>query len=210
MIFRGLVVGALGTNCYIFGSDQTKEVVIIDPGGNAEEIIKLVEEIDVKPIAVLLTHGHFDHTTKVGNIKRYFNIPLMFSKKEYDSGTFSQKKADRWLIEGDTIIIGELTMHVLETPGHSPGSISFYCSDVKEFNGKSIDGVLFTGDLLFRGSIGRSDFGGGDPQLLFSSIKEKIMYNKDLTDNFLIFPGHMGMSTIGVERAQNMFRQYFL
>ena len=210
MIFRKLIVGPLGTNCYIFGSDETGEVVVIDPGGNADKIIASIEELGGKPIAVLLTHGHFDHTTKVGRMLQHFQIPLMYSRKEYDFGTFTQKEADRWLVEGDIINIGEITLHTLETPGHSPGSLCFYSTDVKEFNGKAIDGIVFSGDLIFRGSIGRSDFQGGDQKALFSSIKTKIMYNKNLTDNMILCSGHMELTTIGIERASNMFRKYFL
>jgi len=209
MIFKKLVVGPLATNCYIFGSNESKEMVVIDPGGDGNAIIKYIEQVGGKPIAVLLTHGHFDHTTKVGKIMRHFDIPLMYSRKEHDSGTF-QKEADRWLVEGDSINIGEINLRALETPGHSPGSLIFYSSDVKEFNGKKIDGILFSGDLIFRGSIGRSDFQGGDQNLLFASIKNKIMYNKSLTDDFLVCPGHMGLTSIGEEKAHNMFRKFFL
>jgi glyoxylase-like metal-dependent hydrolase (beta-lactamase superfamily II) len=134
----------------------------------------------------------------------------MYSKKEYESGTFTQKEANRWLVEGDIINIGEIVLHTLETPGHSPGSLCFYSSDVKEFIGKKVDGILFSGDLIFRGSIGRSDFQGGNQNLLFSSIKNKIMNNKNLTDNFIVCSGHMGLTTIGEERANNMFRKFFL
>ena len=210
MIFKKLVVGSLATNCYIFGSKKTSELVIIDPGGNADVIIKSIEELGGKPVAVLLTHGHFDHTTKVSRITRNYQIPLMYNKKEYEFGTFTQKEADRWLIEGDEINIGEMVLHTLETPGHSPGSLCFYSTDVKEFNGKKIDGILFSGDLIFQGSVGRSDFQGGNQNLLFSSIKNKIMNNKELTDNFIICSGHMGLTTIGEEKAHNMFRKFFL
>ena len=209
MILKKLTVGQLFTNCYIFGSDE--HVVIIDPGGDSHDIIKSIdEEFNTKPIAVLLTHGHFDHSTKVATIKKYYQIPLMYNKKEYSSGIFSQIEADRWLNEGDTIEIDNITLHVLETPGHSPGSLTYYSKDIKELNGIKCDGIIFTGDLLFRRSIGRSDFGGGNQALLFNSIKKKIMYNPDLTDNFLIFPGHMGNTSIGEERKMNMFKNYFL
>ena len=210
MIFKKLIVGQLGTNCYIFGSDKTKEVVVIDPGGNAEAIINSIDELNGKPIAVLLTHGHFDHTTKVGKIMRHFQIPLMYNRKEYDSGTFKQKEANRWLVEGNIIKIGEIKLLTLETPGHSPGSLCFYTPDVDEFKGNKISGIVFTGDLLFRGSIGRSDFQGGDQNLLFESIRKKIMYNKGIDDNFIVCPGHMDLSTVGEERANNMFRKFFL
>ena len=210
MIFKKLIVGPLGTNCYIFGSDKTNEVVVIDPGGNAETIINSVDELKGKPIAVLLTHGHFDHTTKVGKIIRHFHIPLMYNRKEYDSGTFKQKEANRWLVEGDIIKVGEIRLLTLETPGHSPGSLCFFTSDVDEFRGNKISGIVFTGDLIFRGSIGRSDFQGGNQNLLFESIGKKIMHNKAINDNFIVCPGHMGLSTVGDERAHNMFRKFFL
>ena len=210
MIFKKLIVGQLGTNCYIFGSDKTKEIVVIDPGGNSEAIIRSIDELNGKPIAVLLTHGHFDHTTKVGKMMRHFQIPLMYNKKEYDSGTFKQKEANRWLVEEDEIKIGEINLLTLETPGHSPGSLCFYTSDVNKFKGNEIGGIVFTGDLLFRGSIGRSDFPGGNQNLLFESIRKKIMHNKGINDNFIVCTGHMGLSTVGEERANNMFRKFFL
>ena len=210
MILKKLVVGPLGTNSYIFGSSTTKEVVIIDPGGNPESIIKAVEELGGKPIAVLLTHGHFDHTLAVAKIKRSFDIPLMYNKKEYDSGIYNNKQADKWLNEGDSISVGDITLNVLETPGHSPGSLCFYSKDVKEDNGQKMDGIIFSGDLIFRRSIGRSDIGGGNSNVLFSSIKNKIMNNPEITDNFLIFAGHMDSTSVGEERQMNMFKNYFL
>lgn len=209
MILRNLILGAFSTNCYVFGSDN--EVVIIDPGAESKDIINLIEELpNVKPIAILLTHGHIDHVMAIGKIMRHFEIPLMYNKKEYDSGVYRRKMATKWIEEGDTIEIENMTLNVLETPGHSPGALCFYSNDVKELNGKQIDGVIFTGDLIFRRSIGRSDVGGGNQSQLFSSIKNKIMYNPELTDNFIIFPGHMGTTSIGEERKFNAFKNYFL
>lgn len=210
MILKRLIVGPLGTNTYIFGSSETKEVVIIDVGGEPETIINVIEKLNLKPIYLLLTHGHYDHTLRLGKILRYFEIPLMYSIKEFDSGIFTQKKADKWLNEGDSIQIGELTLNVIETPGHSPGALSYYSKDPKEYEGQKIDGIIFTGDLIFRRSIGRSDLRGGDSRLLFESIKKKIMYNPEINDNFLIFPGHMGITSVGEERKFNMFKDYFL
>lgn len=210
LILKKLIVGPIGTNSYIFGSSKTKEVVIIDPGGDASRIIQSIEELGAIPISILITHGHFDHTGGIGRLKQKYNIPLMFNRKEYDSGSYRQKSADKWLIEGDTILIGEITLHVLETPGHSPGSLCFYTKDIKEINEHEIDGIIFAGDLIFRRSIGRSDIGGGDPNVLFSSIKNKIMHNPEITDRFLIFSGHMGDTSVGDERRMNMFRNYFL
>jgi glyoxylase-like metal-dependent hydrolase (beta-lactamase superfamily II) len=210
MIFRKLIVGPLGTNCYIFGSEVTQEVVIIDPGGNAEDIIRNIEELNAKPIAIVLTHGHFDHTLKVGKILRFFKIPLMYGEKEYNSRVFTLRKADKWLTEGDIIRVGDINLNVLETPGHSPGSLCYYTNDVKKFGEQEVDGIIFSGDLIFKRSIGRSDIQGGNQKQLFQSIKNKIMQNKIITDKFLIFPGHMGITSVGEERHLNLFKKYFL
>lgn len=210
MLFKKLVVGPLSTNCYIFGSEISKEVVIIDAGGNSDKIIETIKKIDAQPKALLLTHGHFDHTMEIGKILRHFEIPLMYNKKEFDSGIFTQKEADRWLKEGDTINIANLNLHVLETPGHSPGSLCFYTTDVKKYKDLEIDGILFSGDLIFHRSIGRSDIHGGDSNQLFESIRNKIMYNVIITDKFIIFSGHMGETYVGEERKMNLFKNYFL
>ncbi|MHA2283125.1 MAG: MBL fold metallo-hydrolase [Promethearchaeota archaeon] len=213
MILKRLVVGSYIVNTYIFGSSNTKEVVIIDPGAEAEKIINTIDTLEAKPIAVLVTHGHGDHTGNVGVISSYFDIPIMFHKSRYSWGRYSSGKDNRGLKEGDTITVGEYTLHVLETPGHSPDSLCYYSKDPKEFNGQQIDGIIFTGDLIFYRGIGRSDFGGGNSNQLFSSIKNKIMYNPEFTDNFLIFSGHSysgGVTSVGEERRENPYRQYFL
>ncbi|MFX1454580.1 MAG: MBL fold metallo-hydrolase [Promethearchaeota archaeon] len=210
---KRLVVGSYIVNTYIFGSSKTKEVVIIDPGAEAERIINMVDNLEVTPIAVLVTHGHGDHTSAVGVIASYFDIPIMFHKSRHNWGRYSSGRGNRDLKEGDTISVGEYTLHVLETPGHSPDSLCFYSKEPKDFNGQQIDGIIFTGDLIFCRGIGRSDFGGGNSAQLFASIKTKIMYNSELTDNFLIFSGHSysgDVTSVGEERNQNPFREYFL
>lgn len=206
MILKHLVVGMYITNAYIFGSTNTKEVVIIDPGSEPEKIIKTVEDLDANPIAILITHGHGDHVGAVGVISSYYEIPVKAHERSY---RFSGGQ----LKEGDTVKIGEYTLYVLETPGHAPDSLCYYSKDVKEYEGRSIDGIIFTGDLIFRRSIGRSDFGGGNTKQLFASIKNKIMYNPEITDNFLIFSGHSYegfLTSVGEERKNNMFKDYFL
>ena len=205
MILKKLIVGSIGTNCYVFGSD--KEVVIIDPGGDPEMIISTIEELGVTPIAILLTHEHFDHTTGVEGVLNRYKIPLMYSKNGFRRYV---QEANKRLAEGDEIKMNNISLRVLETPGHSRGGVCYYTKEVKEIDGKKIDGIIFTGDLLFRRSIGRTDIGGGNQTELFSSIKNKIMYNPELTDNFLVLPGHMGITSIGEERSLNMFKSYFL
>ncbi|MBN1215809.1 MAG: MBL fold metallo-hydrolase [Candidatus Lokiarchaeota archaeon] len=210
MVLEKLIVGPLGTNCYIIGSDLTKEVFIIDPGGDSKIINKKIFDMNLNPIGLLLTHGHFDHIFKAEKLIKKFNIPLMYSKKEFDSGLFDIKKADKWLEENQDLVIGDITLKVLETPGHSPGSLSFYSNDIREFKEYKGDGIIFTGDLLFRRSIGRTDIKGGDKEQIIKSIKNKIIYNSIFTDNYIIFPGHMGVTTLKEEKNLNLFRKSFL
>jgi len=210
LILEKYIVGPLGTNCYIFGSQETREVVIIDPGAEPNVIIRAIEEKSAKPIAVMLTHGHFDHALKSGKILRTFKIPLMYNKKDFDYKIYTRKRADKWLKDGDCLHIGEISLYILETPGHSPGSLSFYSKGLIIYNKKKFDGVIFTGDLLFRRSVGRSDILGGNENQLFHSIKYKIINNPEITDNFLVCPGHMGMTTIQEEKKLNFFKNYFL
>ena len=210
MILKSVSVGNYHTNCYIFGSDRTKEVVIIDPGAEIKKIVTTIKKISVRPIGILLTHGHGDHSQKAVKMANIYRVPLMYHKKEFDLRFFTEKPADRWLKEGDEIKVGELNLHVLETPGHTPGSLSFFSKDAKEFDGQAIDGVLFTGDLLFFKRVGAWHYRGGNEENLYSSIKNKIMFNPDLTNNFLILPGHMRTSSLGIERELNEYKKHCL
>jgi glyoxylase-like metal-dependent hydrolase (beta-lactamase superfamily II) len=209
MILKKLILSSFGTNCYIVGSSETKEVFILDPGGEPELIKQTVEELGAKPVAIIFTHGHMDHTTKASTIKREYKIPIWYAEKDVFQVYSTKKKADRILNEGDVLKAGEISLHVLETPGHSADSICMYIKKEIDVDGKKFDGVMFTGDLIFRRSIGRTDMPGGDQYQLFSNIKNKIMNNPELTDNYLLCPGHMGNTTIGEERQLNMFKQYF-
>jgi len=203
-----IIVGSFFTNCYLIGSDVTRKVIVIDPGAEPEKIIATIEFLNVVPIAIILTHGHPDHAGALKKIRKKYGVPFLCNEKEYKSTI--RAKAERWLNEGDIIKVDSIKLRVLETGGHSPGGISLYTRDIRKFRKKSYDGVIFTGDLLFRRSVGRTDAEGCDGELLCSNIRDKIMYNPDLTDDFLILSGHMGITTIGEERAINPYREHFL
>jgi glyoxylase-like metal-dependent hydrolase (beta-lactamase superfamily II) len=189
-----------GTNCYLFGDENTKEIVIMDPGGNASEIKKIVEKEGFRPLAVILTHKHGDHVAAALEVSKHFgNITLIghekdFRKTKFDKGHF------RFVKESDEINIGNEILHVIDSPGHTKGGIMLVSYENK---------LVFTGDTLFIGSIGRTDFPGGNYEQLMGSIR-KIMRNEKITDDFLVLSGHMGVSSIGVERKTNMFRNDFL
>ena len=187
------------TNCYLFGDENTKEIVIMDPGGNASEIKNIIEKEGFRPVAVILTHKHMDHVGAALEVSKHFgNITLIghekdFRKTKFDKGNF------RFVSENDEINIGKEILHVIDSPGHSKGGIMLVSYENK---------LVFSGDTLFKGSIGRTDFGGNYEHLM-NSIR-KIMRNERITDDFLVLPGHMGVSSIGVERKTNMFRNDFL
>ncbi|MFO8017705.1 MAG: MBL fold metallo-hydrolase [Promethearchaeia archaeon] len=127
-----------------------------------------------------------------------------------ECGLFTNIKGDTWLKDGSQIKIGEISLTTLETPGHSPGSLSFYTDDINAVRGHLVDGVLFTGDLLLKRNIGEFAIPGGDKQQIFSSIKDKILDNPEITDRFKVFGGHYGSTTIAAEKLSNPFRTHFL
>jgi len=204
MILEILTVGALETNCYILGDEKTKQCVVVDPGGDFELIEEHLEKLKLKVKYIILTHGHVDHIGALAQLKKVTKAEILIHSKDsamlYDPNQnlsiFSGDKiiaikADKLLEEGDIIQCGGIKLEVLHTPGHTPGSISFLT-----------DKMIFTGDALFCGSIGRTDFPGSSYQKLIDSIKDKLL-SKD--DDFIIYPGHGPPSTIGEERRSNPF-----
>ena len=161
-----------------------------------------LESHQLEPKGIVLTHAHRDHTGAVRRLMRLSDarITLYYHQQGYRHPF--RKKADKWLAEGDLLSLGRITLHVLETAGHSPGGISLYTTDVRTFRGVHYDGVVFTGDLIFRRSLGRTDITGGEKQLLFDNIRSKLMYHPPLSDNFLILAGHLGITTIGEEKRK--------
>ena len=198
VILKKLVVGGMKANCYIFGDASTKEVFIIDPGGDAEKIKAMVDEHDYKVKSIINTHGHIDHVSA----NRHFQWPVwihkddaMFledSKKNLSSlfgFNLKSPPASKLLEEGQVLKIGEIELEVIHTPGHTPGSICL----------KS-NGILFSGDTLFYDGIGRSDFPYGSQEELLRSIRNKVLTQKDDT---IVYPGHGPATTVGREKKSN-------
>jgi glyoxylase-like metal-dependent hydrolase (beta-lactamase superfamily II) len=206
VIVRTEVVGSLATNCYLVWDEETKEGIVIDPGSESGKILRAIEEIGLVPQAIVLTHGHGDHTGAVGKIKKETLAPVLIHEKDASfltdpgqafldlflaTGEEAPPPADRFVVENDKIEFGKESLAVLYTPGHTPGSISL-----------AAPGLVFTGDALFAGSIGRTDLPGGSYQTLIKSIKEKIM---TLDDETIVYPGHGPVSKVGFERRTNPF-----
>jgi hydroxyacylglutathione hydrolase len=204
MVLIRLAVGPLQVNCFILADEKTKDAVVIDPGGDAEDILKVIKDKGFTVRYIVNTHAHFDHVgankalkdaTGAEFLMHEGDAPVLASAP-LQSAAFGMKSvssppADRYLKHGDVIRAGEVTLTVLHTPGHSPGGI---CLVEK--------GMVFTGDTLFAGSIGRADLPGGDLMTLLRSIKTKLMV---LPDDTKVFPGHGPASSIGEERKENPF-----
>ncbi len=204
MILERIVVGNLETNCYIFGSAKEKEVVIIDPGGSPELILSVLYGLTARVRYIINTHGHMDHITANRQIKRRTGADICIHRADSEMLIDSRKNfsdlmvtpvtsppADRLLNDGDIINVGELKLKVIHTPGHSPGGISLVS-----------DGLVFTGDTLFAGSVGRWDFPGASYNLLLASVRNKLLV---LDEDMIVYPGHGPVSNIGTEKKENPF-----
>ncbi len=203
MILKNLVVGPLATNCYIVGSESSKEGMIIDPGAEAEVILRNVKDLGLEIRSIVLTHGHIDHIGALKEVKEATGAEVAIHT---DDAQALQKNsvstllglsyptplpADRLLKDGDSMDIGDLHFLVLHTPGHSLGCICLLG-----------EGLVFSGDTLFNCGIGRTDLPGGSYDQLMNSIHTKLMV---LPDNTAVYPGHGPETTIGTERQENPF-----
>ena len=205
MILKKLVVGPLASNCYIVGSESTKEGMIIDPADEAGEILKSVEELGLEINLIVLTHGHPDHVGALKEIKEATKAEIVIHTDDAESlqQSFlgflfglsypSPPAAERLLKGGDSIDIGDLHFLVIHTPGHTEGGICLLGH-----------GVLFSGDTLFNYGIGRYDLPGGNYSQLMDSLQTKLMV---LADDTVVYPGHGPDTTIGTERRGNPFLQ---
>ncbi len=199
MDVRIAVVGYLDTNCYIVSDGADRETVVIDPGAEAEAVLKHIEKngLDVK--AILITHGHNDHIGALHELNSRLNVPMLIHEKEADYARVPLSDRKRFapgetvttfltLEEGDEIRFGDSVLRTLHTPGHTPGGACYYSEN---------DRICFSGDTLFSDGVGRTDFDGGDSRALMNSIRMKLL---TMPDNVRIYPGHGPSSTIGAER----------
>ncbi|MGB5925733.1 MAG: MBL fold metallo-hydrolase [Dehalococcoidia bacterium] len=208
MIIKMLVVGPFAANCYIVGSSATKQGMIIDPGAEAETILRTVQQTGLSISLIVITHAHMDHVGALREVQErtdahfavheaekgfVFSAPMRMLTSVGITPFKSPPKPDRLLKDGDPIDVGDLHFEVLYTPGHSSGGICL-----------SGHGAVFSGDTLFNSGIGRTDFPGCSHERLMKSIREKLMV---LPDETIVYPGHGPPTTIGDERRGNPFLQ---
>ncbi|MDD3731848.1 MAG: MBL fold metallo-hydrolase [candidate division Zixibacteria bacterium] len=203
---KTLVVGPFMVNCYLYWDDHTGDGVIIDPGDEGEVIIEAVRKAGFKPRAILITHGHIDHIAAVSQVKDEFALPLYIGRGEeplladpvsnasaFFNAPLVVPAPDFLLADEEVFKIGSLVFRVLATPGHTPGGICYLDES---------EGLVFCGDTLFQGSIGRTDLPGGSYAQLIDSIEKKLL---TLPDNITCLSGHGPGTTIGAERHSNPF-----
>ncbi len=202
MKLESLTVGLIGTNCYLLWDESAgNAAAIVDPGGSADLILNKIkqEKLDVKMI--LLTHGHFDHVMGVPDLlEAYPDLPVYITETDYpearDGGQFGYRMGEvssvQFYDEGDMVELGGLKIDVLRTPGHTPGSVTLRVED-----------VLLTGDTLFCGSCGRTDFPGGS----YADMQRSLKRLADLPGDYRVYPGHEGSTTLDYERKYNPFMQ---
>ena len=198
-------VGDIGTNCYFLVNTDTKEMIIVDPGGDAPILKSRIAEMDLKPAAILLTHAHYDHAHHAKILKDTYQIPIYIHEAEKQTltdvrmnvsamfGKPETYEADVFLKDGQEFTLAGFEIVTLHTPGHTPGGACYYFKDQK---------VLVSGDSLFCGSVGRTDFLGGSMSSLVRSLKEKVMV---LPRDTQVLPGHMMRTTIGQECEYNPY-----
>ncbi|GBD14877.1 Hydroxyacylglutathione hydrolase GloC [bacterium HR25] len=205
LMVRGIVVGLFAENCWIVGSRRTGEAVCIDPGDQPEDILNLAKDLGVRIKYILNSHGHLDHVLGVRRIKEATGAKFLMHSQDVPIAKSAGQSAilllgryvepppdpDAFIEDGDEVDVAGVKLKVIHTPGHTPGSCSFYT-----------EGMLFSGDTLFRGSIGRTDLPGGDYDQEMRSIIDKLL---TLPEETIVLPGHMEETRIGIEKQTNPF-----
>lgn len=205
MTIRQCVVGPVYTNCYFLMNQETKELLIVDPGDMPEKITAMVEAMQAAPTAILLTHGHFDHILAADEIRKKYKIPIYASKKEekllltpymnlsQDYGMTDVLEADVFLTDDQTFEAAGFTVQMIATPGHTSGSCCYYFVEEE---------ILVSGDMLFCGSVGRTDFPTGSMGEITASLHKLL---EMLPDQTAVLPGHGDHTTIEYEKRYNPF-----
>ena len=196
-------LGMIGTNCYIFWEEGDNRCGIVDPGDSGEKVAAYLQEQGLEPQAILLTHCHFDHILGIPGLRKQWpQLPVWCHPADVDESQSSIRMFGatfpsvssfgnlHYYREGDRVSVGPITLEVLETPGHTPGSVTL-----------KAENVLFTGDTLFQGSIGRTDFEGGSYEQIMRSLKKL----GSLPGDYRVCPGHEGLSTLNEERRSNYY-----
>lgn len=205
LMVRGIVVGVFAENCWVIGSRRSREAIALDPGDQPVEILQLAREMGVTIKLIANTHAHVDHILGVREVQRASGARFLLHAADLDLARSAALEAQQWLgqqlepppdpdaflDEGDEVEVAGVKLKVIHTPGHTRGSLSFYT-----------DGMLFSGDTLFRGSVGRTDFPEGDHEQEMRSIVDKLLR---LPDETVVLPGHMNETRIGLERQTNPF-----
>lgn len=197
MLIKTLPVGHMETNCYIVTDEGSMQSAVIDPGDEVNTIMDYIEDIGVHVRAIFLTHGHYDHTGAVRELMEETGAAVYIHRADVtdhpESYRYMPPEGTRFYADGDVIDVGALRFRVMETPGHSPGSVTLVCQD-----------ALFTGDTLFQGSCGRTDLDGGDMDVMLASLRRL----GDIPGNYEVYPGHMDPTTLDVEKASNPYMRY--
>ncbi len=205
IIVRGIVVGSFQENCWVIGNRRTGEAICVDPGGEADEVLAMARDMGVRIKYIANSHAHIDHILGVGAIREATGANFLLHPGDLALARETSAMAkrlmgldipnppdpDAFLDDGDEIDIDGLKLTVLYTPGHTRGSVCFYAN-----------GIVFAGDTLFQGSIGRTDLPGGDYDEEMASIVERLLL---LPDETIVLPGHMDQTTIGHERQRNPY-----
>lgn len=200
-------VTSFAQNCSVIWCDETMEGALVDPGGDVDKLLAQVDKLGIKLTKILLTHGHMDHAGGAADIKEKFDLPIIGPHVEdkfwldqieehaaaYNMPGLRCCTPDQWLNDGDRVEVGNVKLEVYHTPGHTPGHVILFNRTHK---------VAFVGDVLFKGSVGRTDFPRGDTQTLLNAIQEKLW---PLGNDVTFVPGHGPLSTFGEERRSNPF-----
>ena len=209
LLVEGMIVGMVGTNCYLVYDDETKRAVVVDPGDNAPAIMQRAQARGVKPEAILLTHGHFDHVMAAEELRRAWNAPVYAAEKEKEILSDSAKNMmesfcgeplsldpDVTLQDNEEFEAAGMTFRMMETPGHTIGSCCYYMEQ---------EVLLFSGDTLFQMSYGRTDFPTGSGKRMAMSVTRLL---SGLPEKTIVYPGHMDSTTIGFEKQNNPMARF--